>query len=442
MPYDKPFNFADKVNRGVVASSGDVVILLNDDTQVISDDWIETLLGHLQEPDVGMVGPMLLFADGRIQSAGHYNNPTVMHLASGVRGDATGPIGILTIASERTGVTAACAALRRATYDEVGGLSLEFPNSFNDVDLAFKLLLRGLRVIWTPFAQLYHFESLSRDPAVSTEEVLRLYAALAVDDGERTVRARFRRVVDRSRRPVTDPEDETGCRRIGGTDRAAAGARERTATMIITRTPLRISIGGGGTDLPSYYERRDGGFVISAAIDKYVFISANRTFTDDYFLKYSQIERVDKIVDIAHPILREVLAMHDVQPGIEIVSTADIPAGTGLGSSGTFTVGLLKAVHALHRSPNVAHQLAEEACHVEMDLLAEPCGKQDQYIAAYGGLTCFDFRADGRVDVSALRIASDTLNELESHLLLFFTGYARRAVDDARRPAATLGCRR
>ena len=134
-----------------------------------------------------------------------------MHLASGVRGDATGPIGILTIASERTGVTAACAALRRATYDEVGGLSLEFPNSFNDVDLAFKLLLRGLRVIWTPFARLYHFESLSRDPAVSTEEVLRLYAALAVDDGERTVRPRLRRVVDRSRRPITDPEDEAGC---------------------------------------------------------------------------------------------------------------------------------------------------------------------------------------------------------------------------------------
>lgn len=197
--------------------------------------------------------------------------------------------------------------------------------------------------------------------------------------------------------------------------------------MIITRTPLRISIGGGGTDLPSYYEQRHGGFVISAAIDKYMFISINRTFTDDYLLKYSEIERVSRIEDIKHPILREVLRLHDVKPGIEIVSTADIPAGTGLGSSGTFTVGLLKAIHALHRSPTVAHELAEEACHVEMDLLAEPCGKQDQYIAAYGGLTCFDYHADGQVDVSPLRVSSETLQRLESNLLLYFTGYSRRA---------------
>lgn len=196
--------------------------------------------------------------------------------------------------------------------------------------------------------------------------------------------------------------------------------------MIITRTPLRISIGGGGTDLPSYYEHR-GGFCISAAIDKYVYLSINTTFSDDYFLKYSELERVRKVADIRHPIIREAFVLHDVGPSIELVSTADMPTGTGLGSSGTFTVGLLRAIHALQRTPAVIHDLAAEACHIEMDLLGEPCGKQDQYIAAYGGLTCFDFHPDGRVDASPLRVSAETLNDLETHLLLFFTGYSRRA---------------
>ncbi|MDA3039373.1 MAG: galactokinase [Actinomycetota bacterium] len=196
--------------------------------------------------------------------------------------------------------------------------------------------------------------------------------------------------------------------------------------MIITRTPLRISIGGGGTDLPSYYEHR-GGFCISAAIDKYTYISMNTTFSDDYFLKYSELERVDKVADIRHPIIREAFVLHDVGPSVELVSTADMPSGTGLGSSGTFTVGLLRAIHAAQRKPAVVHDLAAEACHIEMDLLGEPCGKQDQYIAAFGGLTCFEFHPDGSVDVSPLRVNVAIINDLETHLLLFFTGYSRRA---------------
>ncbi|HET7489585.1 MAG TPA: galactokinase [Acidimicrobiales bacterium] len=196
--------------------------------------------------------------------------------------------------------------------------------------------------------------------------------------------------------------------------------------MIITRTPLRITLGGGGTDLPSYYERH-GGFVISAAIDKYVYIGINRTFTDDYFIKYSALERVARIADVAHPIVREALRLHDVAPGVELVSLADIPAGTGLGSSGTFTVGLLRALYAYERSHATAGALAEEACHVEIDLLGQPVGKQDQYIAAFGGLTCFEFRHSGKVQVSPLTLSNDTLYDLEEHLVMFFTGYSRQA---------------
>jgi D-glycero-alpha-D-manno-heptose-7-phosphate kinase len=196
--------------------------------------------------------------------------------------------------------------------------------------------------------------------------------------------------------------------------------------MIITRTPLRISIGGGGTDLPSYY-RRSGGFVISAAVNRYVYIAINDTFTDDYVIKYSSLERVDKVDDIAHPLVREALRLHPIGGAKEIVSIADIPAGTGLGSSGAFTVGLLRALHAYKREHVTAGALAEEACHIEIDILNEPVGKQDQYIAAYGGLSCFEIDVDGRVRVSPLPISNDTLHDLEEHLLLFFTGYSRRA---------------
>jgi D-glycero-alpha-D-manno-heptose-7-phosphate kinase len=204
--------------------------------------------------------------------------------------------------------------------------------------------------------------------------------------------------------------------------------------MLITRTPLRISIGGGGTDLASYYSRH-GGFVISAAIDRHVYIAINRTFTDDYFLKYAALERVNGIDEIEHPIIRTALQLHPVGPSLEIVSVADIPAGTGLGSSGTFTVGLLRALHAYKREPVTPGDLAEEACHIEIDLLDRPAGKQDQYIASFGGITCFQIESDGRVHVSPLNISTATLHDLEEHLLMFFTGYSRRAeelLDDQR----------
>jgi len=196
--------------------------------------------------------------------------------------------------------------------------------------------------------------------------------------------------------------------------------------VLITRTPLRISIGGGGTDLPSYYERF-GGFLVSAAIDKYIYVSINRTFTDDYFLKYSALEPVKRIEENQHPIIRESLQMHQIGPAIEIVSVADIPAGTGLGSSGAFTVGLLRALYAFKREHASAQRVAEEACRIEIDVLGRPVGKQDQYIAAFGGLTCFEFERNGEVRVSPLRIAEGVLRDLEEHLLMFFTGYSREA---------------
>ncbi|MBV9681693.1 MAG: galactokinase [Solirubrobacterales bacterium] len=204
--------------------------------------------------------------------------------------------------------------------------------------------------------------------------------------------------------------------------------------MLITRTPLRISIGGGGTDLPSFYRRR-GGFVIAAAINRYMFIALNRTFTDDYLLKYSELERVGSVNEIQHRIIREVLRRHEIEPGVELVSLADIPSGTGLGSSGAFTVGLLRAVYAHKRAHVTAYALAEEAAHIEIDVLGEPIGKQDQYIAAFGGLACFEFHPDDQVTVTPLMISQDTLRELEERLLLFFTGYARPAsaiLDDQR----------
>ena len=185
--------------------------------------------------------------------------------------------------------------------------------------------------------------------------------------------------------------------------------------MIITRTPL-----------PSYYSRC-GGLVISAAISKYIYIGINRTFTDDYFIKYSELERARDVTEIRHPIVREALLLHPIGPALEIVSLADIPAGTGLGSSGAFTVGLLRALYATKREHVAAHSLAEEACHIEIERLGRAVGKQDQYIAAFGGLTCLRFEPDGRVHVSPLQIPHPALLDLEERLLLFFTGYARDA---------------
>ncbi len=197
--------------------------------------------------------------------------------------------------------------------------------------------------------------------------------------------------------------------------------------MIITRSPLRISLGGGGTDLPSYY-REHTGFLIAAAIDKYVYITLHQTFVQDLIIKYSKMERVSTVEAIEHPIIREAMQMTGVEAtALELSSMADIPAGTGLGSSGSFTTALLQALHA-HKK-NLVHpaELAEQACEIELGKLGEPIGKQDQYIAAFGGITCFRFLADGRVKAWPLKLDEETRYNLEDNLLLFFTGYSRSA---------------
>ena len=197
--------------------------------------------------------------------------------------------------------------------------------------------------------------------------------------------------------------------------------------MIITRSPLRVSLGGGGTDLPSY-SREHGGFLIAGAIDKYVYINIHRRFVDGFLLKYSQMELADTIDAIKHPILRESLREVGITArNLEITSMADIPAGTGLGSSGSFTTALLKALHAFEKHLIHPQELAEQACRIEIDILQEPIGKQDQYIAAYGGLTCFEFERSGAVRAWPLAISEETLFNLEDNLLLFFTGYSRSA---------------
>ncbi|HYK35335.1 galactokinase [Alloacidobacterium sp.] len=203
----------------------------------------------------------------------------------------------------------------------------------------------------------------------------------------------------------------------------------------MTRTPLRISFGGGGTDLPSYY-REFGGFVISAAINKYVYITINKGFLPGYFLRYSEMEHAEKYQDILHPLLRETLKLHEAPSPLEIVSIADVPAGTGLGSSGSFLVGLVHALHAYERKRVTAEMLAQEAVEIEMSRLNEPVGKQDQYIAAYGGLLCQEYRQDDSVDVTTLSVSETTLRELRDSLMLFFVGQTRKAsalLDDQRK---------
>ena len=196
--------------------------------------------------------------------------------------------------------------------------------------------------------------------------------------------------------------------------------------MIVTRTPLRISIGGGGTDLPSYY-REFGGFVISAAIKRYVFIALSRAFFPGYFLKYSAIEHVLTRGEVRHPLIREALEMLDMPDHLDIASFADVPAGTGLGSSGSFVVGLLHALHVAKRERVTAQQLAEEAVEIEMVRLDEPVGKQDQYIAACGGLLVQDYRTDDSVGLSQLKISDAARAELKESLMLFFVGSTRAA---------------
>ena len=197
--------------------------------------------------------------------------------------------------------------------------------------------------------------------------------------------------------------------------------------MIIARSPLRISLGGGGTDLASYYQDHEG-FLIAAAIDKYVYVNVMRPFTSGIYLKYSQLEQCERIDDIEHPIIREALSALDLStPQIEITTLADIPAGTGLGSSGSFTTALLKSLYTHYKQPLQQEELAELACHIEIDQLKEPIGKQDQYIAAMGGITCLKFKQDGKVIVKPLDMSMDTIFDLEDNLLLFFTGFSRSA---------------
>lgn len=197
--------------------------------------------------------------------------------------------------------------------------------------------------------------------------------------------------------------------------------------MIIARSPLRITLGGGGTDLPSYYRDHEG-FLIAAAINKYVYVNVMRPFTEGIYLKYSELEHVGSADEVKHRIIREVLRLQNLRtPQIEITTLADIPSGTGLGSSGSFTTALLKALYAHRMRLIQPGELAEMACDIEIGRLGEPIGKQDQYIAAYGGVTCFTFKKNDSVEAAPLKVSMDTMFDLEDNLLLFFTGFARSA---------------
>jgi D-glycero-alpha-D-manno-heptose-7-phosphate kinase len=193
---------------------------------------------------------------------------------------------------------------------------------------------------------------------------------------------------------------------------------------------LRISLGGGGTDLPSYYRSSGEGFLVAAGITKYVYVAVHDNFADRYLLKYSRVEDVKSIDEINHPLIRAALEYLDVAPGIEITSVADIPAGTGLGSSGTFAVGLIKALHGYRRQYVGNHEIAAQACHLEIDVLSEPVGKQDQFIAAVGGVTAFRFRDDETVDIQSVVVPPYARHVIEDGLTLFYTGTRRSASDE------------
>jgi D-glycero-alpha-D-manno-heptose-7-phosphate kinase len=196
--------------------------------------------------------------------------------------------------------------------------------------------------------------------------------------------------------------------------------------MIVSRAPVRFSLGGGGTDLPSYSSKH-GGFLVAAAVDKYIYVSANRRFYDSIRLAYSKTETVNSVDEIEHRIFREALRFCSLPRGIELTSVADVPPNSGLGSSSSFTVALLNALHTYKHEFVSSLQLAQEACHIEIDVLGQPIGKQDQFIAAYGGVTAFAFNTDGSVDVERLPIRPEVLDELESNLLIFYSGVEREA---------------
>ena len=197
-------------------------------------------------------------------------------------------------------------------------------------------------------------------------------------------------------------------------------------SVIYSRAPLRISLGGGGTDLPSYY-REHGGFLVAGAIDKYIYLLMHTVFQRRYKMKYSETEDVATVAEIRHPILRETLSRYWRGHPLEIASVADVPSGTGMGSSGAFTVALLKGLAHARRTSTTPGALAEAACEIEIDLLKEPCGKQDPYVAAHGGICAYTFHPDGKVDVEPLELAEETLRGLREQLLLFYTGETRSA---------------
>ena len=196
--------------------------------------------------------------------------------------------------------------------------------------------------------------------------------------------------------------------------------------MLLVRSPLRISLGGGGTDLPSYYRRR-GGYLIAGAIDKYVYTSVIKPFENFILLKYSELEKVINPRDIRHKIFREILMMREESKSnqIEITTLADVPAGTGLGSSGAFTVSALKAIQMFDSVYKTNESIAELACRIEIERLGEPIGKQDQYASAIGGLTEFIFHKDDSVEFNRLPINEENLINIKESLLMFFTGYSR-----------------
>jgi len=197
--------------------------------------------------------------------------------------------------------------------------------------------------------------------------------------------------------------------------------------MIIARSPLRITLGGGGTDLPSFYEKYSG-FLIAAAIDKYVYVTLTRPFRPGIYLKYSSIEKITNVNHIKHPIIREVLKYEKLsKKPLELTTLADIPSGTGLGSSGSFTTALIKALYYQEKKIISPKILAEKACYIEMKKLNDPVGKQDQFISAYGGVTCFEFKKNDYVHAESLKISQNNLNKLENNLLLFYTGYSRQS---------------
>lgn len=197
-------------------------------------------------------------------------------------------------------------------------------------------------------------------------------------------------------------------------------------SVIFTRAPLRVSLGGGGTDLPSYY-RRQGGFLVSGAINKFVYMITHTVFQRRYRMKYSEFEEVDDPREIKHPILREALCRHWAGEPLEIASLADVPAGTGLGSSGAYVVCLLKALALARHRAITPGALAEDACEIEIDILGEPVGKQDQYVAAHGGICAYTFNPDDSVTVEPLELSEETLGRLHSNFMLFYTGDAREA---------------